>query len=314
MTSLNSFQLTIHDPAGEERVFEIRPGTTTIGRQPGVTLVLEQQKVSRRHVQIECDGQDCFLTDLNSANGTHLDGKKLQPGAPYRLADGMAIGIGDYRLVFRQAVVELPEPQPPEAAYRTVALPAAEQAGEAAEIGEPPRQPPRPPAGDERIFPPGMESGRSRFLIRYLPEIYHTDFMARFLGIFEALLMPVEWTVDNFDLFLSPGAAPQAFLPWLSSWFGLAFDETWSEAQRRTLLAEASRLYAMRGTPWALSRMLEIYTGQKPAIDDAGKDLKPYTFTVRLQGKQHKANRKAIQQLIEANKPAHTAFVLEIEE
>jgi len=138
--------------------------------------------------------------------------------------------------------------------------------------------------------------------------------MECFLGLFESILLPIEWNIDNFDLYLSPGTSPGFFLPYLESWFGLAFDATWSEAQRRTLLAEAHRIYAMHGTRWALSRVLEIYTGQKPAINDTGKDQPPYTFTVRLAGKQHITNRKFIQKIIEENKPAHTTFVLEIEE
>ena len=72
-----------------------------------------------------------------------------------------------------------------------------------------------------------------KLLLSYLPGIYHTEFMSHFLAIFEAVLFPVEWQIDNFDLFLDPGTAPRNFLPWLANWFDIVFDSTWSEAQQR---------------------------------------------------------------------------------
>lgn len=325
MSSLIKFQLSVRDLAGEKSLFDIPTGVTLIGRQPGAALLLNQLSISRQHARIDCDGQDCYLTDLNSANGTLLDGKKLQAMAPYRLAHGAEIAIGDFKLVFERVQVELPEPEkpavpegpevdePPPALFEPE--PVREETGQGLppEMGQPPAGPPSPPAREAGPFLPGMD-GKSLFFINYLPEIYRNSFMESFLGIFESVLLPIEWNIDNFDLYLSPGTAPESFLPWLAGWYGLTFDATWSTAQRRAVLAEAHRLYAMRGTRWALSRLLEIYTGQAPVIDDTGKDLKPYTFRVKLSGSQHKANRKLIQGLIEANKPAHTTFVLEIEE
>lgn len=320
MSSLLKFLLIIQDPAGEKREVEIPTGATLIGRQPGVALQLDQPKVSRHHARIDCSGQECTLTDLNSANGTLLDGKKIQPSIPYPLASGAVILIGDYSLRFEQIKVEISapiaqvaSPPMPEAAIPQAQTPSAMLPESVEPPGMPPGLPPVPPSGLDYEALPGMD-GQSRFLINYLPETYQTEFMASFLGIFESILLPVEWSIDNFDLYLSPGTSPSFFLSWLANWFGLALDATWSDAQRRTLLAEAHQLYAMRGTRWALSRLLEIYTGQKPAINDTGQDQKPYSFTVRFTGKQYQANRKFIQRLIEENKPAHTNFVLEIEE
>lgn len=337
MNSILTFKLIIQDPGGGKSVFEISPGVTLIGRQPGVALLLDQQKISRHHAKIDCNGQECTLTDLTSANGTRLNGKKLQPVVPYRLDPGAVITIGDYTLVFEQVQVDMPAPivRPDSAADLFVPAPeeaepvSAPAARETAALGArppdqpeeerppemapPPPEPPPPPAGPASPLL-SWSSGRSHFLVNYLPEAYRTDFMECFLGLFESIILPIEWNIDNFDLYLSPGTSPAFFLPWLENWFGLPQDATWSEAQRRTLLAEAHRLYAMRGTRWALSRMLEIYTGQKPVINDTGKDLQPDTFTVRLSGRQYKSSRKFIQKIIEENKPAQTTFVLEIVE
>jgi phage tail-like protein len=136
--------------------------------------------------------------------------------------------------------------------------------------------------------------------------------MARFLGMFESILIPIEWNVDNFDLYLDPGTVPTGFLPWLANWFEITFDPTWGEAQRRTLLAEAHQIYARRGTCWALSRVLEIYTGHRPEIIDLDEDLEPFTFAVRLPLRAGEVNRELVERIIDANKPAHTTYTLKI--
>jgi phage tail-like protein len=332
MSSQITFRLVIHDLTGGERIVEIPPGTLIIGRQVGAGLVLDQQKVSRQHAKIECDGQDCFITDLQSANGTRLDGKKIQPLTSYRLHPGASINIGDYSIIYEQLRVEVPEApeeddlvitsqdiplKVDEAQVGDLKTPIVEPDGDSEhpepELPPPPIDPPSSIVAQANPNLPGM-AGESRFFIKFLPEIYQNEFMARFLAIFESILLPIEWNIDNFDLYLSPRTAPRFFLTWLASWFGLFFDTTWTEDQRRIILAEGHSLYAMRGTRWALSRMLEIYTGEKPLINDTGNDLKPHTFTVRISGRQKKASQKFIERIIEENKPAHTTFVLEIEE
>jgi phage tail-like protein len=151
----------------------------------------------------------------------------------------------------------------------------------------------------------------SRRLLSYLPGIYHTEFMSRFLGIFEATLTPIEWTIGNFDLFLDPGTAPSGFLTWLAGWFDLALDPSWSDTQRRQLLREAHAIYARRGTRWSLSRVLEIYTGDAPQVDDTDPSLEPFTFKVTLPHRAAKVGRELIEHLIDAHKPAHTTYTLE---
>jgi phage tail-like protein len=136
--------------------------------------------------------------------------------------------------------------------------------------------------------------------------------MSRFLAIFEATLKPIEWNIDNFDLSLSPSAAPTSFLPWLATWFELTFDSTWSEEKRRELLREAHALYARRGTAWAMRRILEIYTGVEPEIIDTEEGLEPFMFKVKLPLTAAQIDRALLEQIIDANKPAHTNYTLEL--
>ncbi|MCB0008640.1 MAG: hypothetical protein KDE04_19380, partial [Anaerolineales bacterium] len=66
-----------------------------------------------------------------------------------------------------------------------------------------------------------------------------------------------------------------------------------------------------RGSKRALSRLLEIYTGRTPEIQDLQEDQDPFTFTVRLPMRERDTNRTLLEQLIEANKPTHTSYILE---
>lgn len=52
-----------------------------------VDLTIDDNSVSRRHARLTKVGNDVFLTDLNSTNGTFLNGVKLQENKPYLLTD-----------------------------------------------------------------------------------------------------------------------------------------------------------------------------------------------------------------------------------
>lgn len=161
-------------------------------------------------------------------------------------------------------------------------------------------------------LPPGQSFSYSRYL-EYLPEIYRTNgetFIPRFLALLESILAPVEWTGDNFDLFLDPKTAPEGFLPWLGNWYELTFDPTWSETAKRTVLQEAHLIYRRRGTAWALQRLLEIYTGTTVQIEDQNDNLENFTFSVRIAASAKNNNRAALEKLVNANKPAHTNYDL----
>lgn len=158
-------------------------------------------------------------------------------------------------------------------------------------------------------FPPGL-SWQSVAYYQYLPAYFQDDFSLRFLALFESILMPIEWHIDHFDLYLDPGTAPASFLPWLMEWFDLHFDEVWQEEQKRAFLQEAHFIFAYRGTRLALSRVLEIFTGVTPEIDDQRDDLPPFTFSVVIPLPEDLGKRPFIEQLIETHKPAHTQFIL----
>ena len=78
--------------------FSLSGGELTIGRTPGNDIVIDNVGVSRRHAVIRTQGGKAFLEDLGSANGTFVQGKKIER---YDLQDGDEIAIVKHRLVYR---------------------------------------------------------------------------------------------------------------------------------------------------------------------------------------------------------------------
>lgn len=73
-------QVTIRilDGADRGRVYENLPTPVTIGREEGNTIQLNDDRVSRFHVKIQEDHEKLVLTDLESTNGTKVNGEDIQ--------------------------------------------------------------------------------------------------------------------------------------------------------------------------------------------------------------------------------------------
>jgi len=328
MTQLIVHQLQISGPT-DDQIYELKTETAVVGRQAGVDLLLEHKLISRRHASFHCTKDTCTITDLKSSNGTKVNGVKLTPKEAHLLNTGDVIEIGPYKLIYTQRIDTI-EPDVEEVADAPleqvpiqedlVEISIEPQKKKKAEIEKPSLQSPPPPQLPDTPTelspvpyepPPGLSLDHSEYL-KYLPDIYHTEFMTRFLAMFESIYIPTRWNVDNFDMYLNPRTAPDGFFPWLASWFELTFDSSWNDEQRRTLLAEANELFAWRGTKKALSRILEIYTDQMPQIDDTSEELKPFTFIVQIPLKKSEVNVPLIESLINHHKPAYTNYDLKL--
>ena len=65
----------------------------TIGRGGHCDLVVADRQVSREHVRITREEHAFWIEDLDSKNGTHVNGQRLAPHAPQRLQDGDVIQV-----------------------------------------------------------------------------------------------------------------------------------------------------------------------------------------------------------------------------
>src|SRR6516162_7253253 len=79
------------------RVFRDLSVPLTIGREEGNLLRLNDERVSRFHAKIQQDGGDIILTDLESTNGTRVNGSSVQIR---RLRPGDRVGVGRSVLLF----------------------------------------------------------------------------------------------------------------------------------------------------------------------------------------------------------------------
>ncbi|WP_243075964.1 DUF3662 and FHA domain-containing protein [Microbacterium sp. SS28] len=85
---------------------------TVIGRGSDADITIADAGTSRRHVEILWDGSRAMVRDMNSTNGTLLDGRKVSEAA---LAPDSTVTIGRTDIVFHviaQAAPSLP-PKPP---------------------------------------------------------------------------------------------------------------------------------------------------------------------------------------------------------
>src|SRR5947208_4109325 len=79
------------------RVFRELPTPVTIGREEGNGLRLNDERVSRFHAKVQQDGDDIILTDLESTNGTRVNGGVVQIR---RLRHGDRVCLGRSLLLF----------------------------------------------------------------------------------------------------------------------------------------------------------------------------------------------------------------------
>lgn len=69
-----------------------------LGRGYDCDIILEGRGVSRQHVQFHCGDRMLHVTDLNSINGTFMNGQRLRPGWPCMMRPGDQVCIEDFNL------------------------------------------------------------------------------------------------------------------------------------------------------------------------------------------------------------------------
>jgi phage tail-like protein len=167
--------------------------------------------------------------------------------------------------------------------------------------------------------------------LQYLPAPYQTDaFLGHFLLIFEAILGPIEQTIDMLMHYFDPRIAPAELLPYLAAWVGIELDENWTLQRRRELIYSAVTLYRWRGTRRGLREHLRVYTGRPPLIVEnfAGLRLdqdgalgetaalgepRPNWLQITVLAEPAAGiEERVVRQIIEFQKPAHVGYSLEI--
>src|SRR6476660_9262791 len=77
--------------------FQITKERTTLGRRPYNDIVIDNLAVSGEHAVLTAAQNDVFIEDLNSTNGTYINGKAVKKQL---LSNNDVVEIGKYRIKF----------------------------------------------------------------------------------------------------------------------------------------------------------------------------------------------------------------------
>jgi pSer/pThr/pTyr-binding forkhead associated (FHA) protein len=123
---------------------------TTLGRRPYNDIVIDNLAVSGEHAVLQMSGNEVYLEDLNSTNGTYINGKAVKKQL---LANNDTIEIGKYKIKFiheqpafagsektvilkpGQILQPVARPPAPAAGAPAAGQPAAVAAAQAADLG-----------------------------------------------------------------------------------------------------------------------------------------------------------------------------------
>jgi serine phosphatase RsbU (regulator of sigma subunit) len=108
-------EITIESADGTRQRFHLWKERVTVGRARSCDVFLPDQWLSRQHAEIRRKSGDYFVADLESKNGTLLNGERV--GEERRLRHGDVISLGEHQLTFStvdepEREVEEPEPAP----------------------------------------------------------------------------------------------------------------------------------------------------------------------------------------------------------
>jgi DNA-binding winged helix-turn-helix (wHTH) protein len=85
----------------ESREIQLLEGENIVGRDPDGALWIDHPSVSRRHARVVIAAGKATLEDLESKNGTFLNGKKIE--RRMALSDGDELRIGPETMVLRES-------------------------------------------------------------------------------------------------------------------------------------------------------------------------------------------------------------------
>ena len=77
--------------------FQITKERTTLGRRPYNDIVIDNLAVSGEHAVLTSAQSDVFIEDLNSTNGTYINGKAVKKQL---LSNNDVVEVGKYRIKF----------------------------------------------------------------------------------------------------------------------------------------------------------------------------------------------------------------------
>lgn len=140
------YRLVVRQGPIPGQVFELTKSEVIIGRDIANDFVINDAEVSRRHARLTLEGERYKIEDLNSTNGTYIDGQRLM--GPHLMAIGEIIMFGD-----NVGVIFDGEPAEPDVTVRSTVDLGATPVAAIPEPAESYVRPAVPPQPQEGIFP-----------------------------------------------------------------------------------------------------------------------------------------------------------------
>jgi pilus assembly protein CpaF len=94
------YAVVITDEGGARRRLDFSKPELTVGRVQGNDIVLSKRNVSKQHARLSLQGDQAVVVDLNSTNGTWVNGRKIT--SPQPLKQGDKIYIADFIITLEQ--------------------------------------------------------------------------------------------------------------------------------------------------------------------------------------------------------------------
>ena len=166
MTAGDMYSVVITEEGGSRRKLDFSKPELTVGRVQGNDIVLSKRNVSKQHARLLLKGEQAVVVDLNSTNGTWVNGRKITSAQP--LKQGDKIYIADFIITLEPAnddpqhtssvpSVSEPPPLPSKRAAEPSAMP-ARPAREAQRPAPPVSRTPSPVDVRATSLPPRIES------------------------------------------------------------------------------------------------------------------------------------------------------------
>ena len=90
-------KLIVQPQDGDPWSYELSATETLIGRSPAHPVHLDDKAVSRDHAAISWEGDGFVIEDLQTTNGTRVNGKRVRSSP---IADGDQLRVGKTILTF----------------------------------------------------------------------------------------------------------------------------------------------------------------------------------------------------------------------
>jgi pilus assembly protein CpaF len=128
------YAVVITNEGGVRRTLDFSKPELTVGRVQGNDIVLSKRNVSKQHARLTLKGEQAVVVDLNSTNGTWVNGRKIT--SPQSLKRGDKIYIADFIIT-----LEAPKQE-------------SEGTSSAPRVSEPPPLPAKQPMPSQSTMPP----------------------------------------------------------------------------------------------------------------------------------------------------------------